>query len=291
VLAAWTLDWGTTLLLAGIVVLEGVRRTSTGAFIIREVPGDGWSVVHGPTERAEWRLASWGAPLLTHIVLGHRPELSTSESALSHGTALPSAAIVRDRRRRLRRWTIALRTLGGMDFLTLVLGVPVLTAQYGRTGLYVGLAGIFGLSTLGWGLGALALRALGTPLRLALRRTRGLLSPFVTPRAAEIILERALDDIPPLVVVLALLPSHRFAAWIRPHVYDSLAGTNGPCRREIEAVIDRRECEAIMATPPPTLAAREGYCPRCGEIYRDERLVCPDCETVALVRTSPQPPG
>jgi hypothetical protein len=112
--------------------------------------------------------------------------------------------------------------------------------------------------------------------------TRALLSPFVTPRAGEIVLERAFDDIEPLVVVRGLMEQSRFAAWVRPHVYDSMNGAEDHCAAGIGEALDRHECAAIIASPPAGTSA-EGYCPRCGATYRDERLTCPDCGTVALV--------
>ena len=263
-LDGWILDWSTTLVLAAIVVLEGVRRVPEGAYILRKSPGAGWSVVEGPMEHRRWRLASSLAPVAMHVVV--------APPAGELGTRDPAGREEIERLVRSLRWRIiALRLLGAGVLVGVVLAVPTITARFGGRGLLASLGGVFALSLVTAAVSAMAVRhALGETRRSTARATLGILSPFVAPRAAEIVLERALSHAAPIVAARALLPGDRFAAWVRPRAYDQL-----------EPALTREECRAIIDAPP---AGRDGepYCPRCGGLYRPDVVRCPSCEGIAL---------
>jgi hypothetical protein len=166
-----------------------------------------------------------------------------------------------------------------------VLGLPWATGRWGPVGLLLagGLAFQGALFLLI--LSALALEEIGvarTSVRLAVR---GLLSPFAAPRAAEVVVETALADVPPLCALQLLVSPTVFADWVRPRAYDVVRRS---CEdTELIACVSRDALEAVVLGAPANCAAGDHYCPRCGMAYQREVLSCRACDGVELVEHSP----
>lgn len=279
----WILDWSTMIVLAAIVVLEGVRRVPPGAIILRRVPGSGWSVADGQPPTRRWGLASWGAPAAMHVVV--EPDTGEPARGLEEVSELLGHL----------RWRLAtLRVLGGIALLGIVMGVPTVAARFGGRGLLASLVAVFGLSIVITVVSGMTVRhVVGASRGATVRAVRGILSPFAAPRAAEIVLERAMAGVAPLVAARVLVGGERFARWVRPGAYDLVAASG---RRddggeagdtmgvEIERALSRDECRAIVETPPAGRVETEPYCPRCGDLYRDEVVSCTSCDGVPLRR-------
>jgi hypothetical protein len=117
-----------------------------------------------------------------------------------------------------------------------------------------------------------------------------MLSPFGAPRAADVVLERAVGDAPAALVARELLPGETFAAFVRPWAYDALRGqaTDRADGRAaaLVATLGAHFLASIVSAPPPARDRRESYCPRCASLYDAGVDDCGDCAGVALVRPS-----
>src|SRR5829696_6614257 len=107
----WSLDWSTVLVLAAVTVLEGFRRVSSGATIVSRVLNGAW-VCQREASSSGVRLVSWGSPFVLHLLV----------PPTDPGTAPRD---LRRRWRRIRRWVPLLRALAALQWLLLVLGIPL----------------------------------------------------------------------------------------------------------------------------------------------------------------------
>jgi hypothetical protein len=260
----WHFDWTTFWLLVGIALAEGLRRVPAGGVLLRRVPGYPWQVAAGPYRAAAWRLASAFPPLALHAVL--QPADGAPRELAPRG--------------RLRLWITLLRLPSLLALVALLVGVPLLAASMGTRGLILAIAAAFGTSLLTAIVSVLASIRLGVGWKTAAWDALRIVSPFTSPRAPEIVLERALVDVPRADAVRALLPAGAFAEWIRPLAYDQAV------RGADDALLPRGEAERIVRLPPPDAAPGDAWCPRCAGIYQPGVETCRGCGEVPLERVT-----
>jgi hypothetical protein len=163
-------------------------------------------------------------------------------------------------------------------------GVPLLSASMGTRGLILAIAAAFGTSLLTAIVSMLALARLGIGWKTAVWDALRIVSPFTSPRAPEIVLERVLTDVPRADAVRALLPADAFAEWIRPLAYDQVV------RGADDALLPRAEAERIIREPPADAAPGDAWCPRCAGIYQPGVETCRGCGGVPLERVAVSAP-
>jgi hypothetical protein len=257
-------DWSTVGVLALVVLLDGLRKVPAEALVLRSVLGGPWHPVESSGVRLGWRIVSLWPPISRHIVLS-RAEPPDPPDVVARLRALG--------------WTApALMVLGWPSLGALVLGVPIAAARFGGWGLVGGAAIAELVAVVSAVIAFSALRRLHFPRSAAARRAAVLLSPFAAPRAGELVLEAAVEGLPPVAVLRALLSDAAFDAWLRPRAYDALQGNPDPMLRADQAW----ESLAVVvgARPPGVLGL---YCPRCGQGYRDGTATCHGCDGVGLV--------
>ena len=265
VVPAWSLDWSMTAALAGVTLLEGIRRVPAGSVVVMQLGWEPWTIT--ARGRAGLRLISWAAPLVLHWVL---PPADT--------VAKPRG--IKRRWRRLRRWLPPLRVAGTAEALMVVFGIPLATGRWGPFGLLLAAGLAFQGAVFVLILSTIALEEIGVPHTSVSRTVLGLLSPFAAPRAAEVVAETALTDVPPLCALQLLLSTAAFAERVRPRAYDVVRQSLDDA--ELLACVPRAALEAIVTSPPPSCATGEQYCPRCGTVYQARVLNCGACDGVML---------
>jgi hypothetical protein len=261
---SWHFDWSTFWLLAAIVLAEGLRRVAAGGVLLRRVPGYPWHVAAGPYRALAWRLTSAFSPLALHSVL--QPADAAPREMPSRGA--------------IRLWITLLRIPSLLALVALLVGVPLLSASMATRGLILAALAALATSLLTALVAMLALARMGIGWKTAAGDALRILSPFTTPRAPEIVLERVLAGVPPIESVRAFLPADAFAEWIRPLAYDEvMRGADG-------AIVPRDEAERIIRQPPADAAPGDPWCPRCAGIYQPCVETCRGCGEVPLQRTS-----
>lgn len=270
------IDYGTAGLLAGIALLEGLRRVPAGALVLRRAAWEGWRVAAGAAEGGI-SLVSWWAPFTVSVLL----------PPLSDGAPHSRRPELDARWATARRFSLALCLPGGLTLVSLVLGIPIGLAKAGLTGFLAGLALTLAAAVATGVASGIAHRALGASRGTAWRRGLACLSPFTAPRAVEVVYEAALASATPLAAAQVVLSPAAFRAWIRPAVWDHLAG-------------DRVSEELTRLIPPPEMAALladpgrggddggETYCPRCGAAWRLGAGSCPACPGAVALRSLPR---
>jgi hypothetical protein len=240
----------TIVFLALLTLIEGVRRVPRGSVVLQRVLFGGWRI-EPPEPGERLRLLSWWSPLMSTIVLAPREKYQRTD-----------LAAVREQLDGLYTALFDLRVLGSVELVALVLGVSFAIQRFGALGFFVALGAVTLLCLTIYTALVFAARALGKPRRAALRWPLPFLSPFAASRAAEVLLEEALRDVPPALAGRALLPEAGFLLWVRPVVYDASNGAEVD-RRLLEG-LDLKELRASLASTP----APEGlWCPRCGATF------------------------
>ena len=268
--------------LAVIALSDGLRLLPGGAIVISRLAFGNWNVATqldgGGDSRL--RLITWCSPVFLPLVLSTQPD-----------APLPlrrSLTRFRSRRRRVGPHVVALRITGVLTLLALIAGIPFLTARSGLWGF------LLGASTTLWLCVVQALLAYAAFRRIGATRGRALLAsakfcwPFTAPRAAEAVMHRVADGVPPLVLLHELLPTDAFVAFARPLLFDSLVrGERSPDIATLRAHLGESASARIVRQPP---AVRDGdaYCPRCGASFYRTATRCSDCAEVDLVA---QPAG
>ena len=288
-----SVDLGTVVLLAIVVWLDGWRRLSTDALLVARSGFGPWDVRTPWARAGPFALVTWWAPIVVPLLLSPvSPAASNGQPARMRWKDDFDVAVARDRRRlhRVRWLALALRALGVLLILWIIVGIPVATTRFGGPGLIHGVLGALVIAIATTFFTTVALRSLGVPLRRSLRTTAQLLSPFTAPRAAEIVTGAAIGPLHSLAPLVALLGEARFLAWVRPWAYDELAGRHQP-NDEVSATVaslvralPRRMLERAVA-PAIHGADHDGtrYCPRCARTYREAAERCADCSDLALV--------
>jgi hypothetical protein len=248
--------------LAGVMLLEGIRRVPDGGLVLRRSLGGGWEA--SVAGRSRLALLSWWAPFSIALVCA---EPSADGSAQGRHLASRGHAI---------RWHLRLlATLGGATLLAVVLGIPILTARLGGRGFIGGTAIAFLLSCFTAATGFASLLRLGVRPRRAAARALGWCWPFNAPHAERQLLEQAAAGAPPLSVARWLLRPDDFASWIRPRAWDALHGHDDV---ELAASVGDDELESLVNGPPPGIDPyAPAYCPRCAASWRMPGR-CPACD-------------
>lgn len=254
----------TIVFLALLTLIEGVRRVPRGSVVLHRVLFGQWTVE--PPETGERvRLLAWWSPLVSAIVLAPREKYTRNDADVVQSlyTAL-----------------FDLRVLGIVELLALVLGVPFALQRFGALGFFVALGAVLLLCLTIFAALAFSAHGLGRPWRAALRWALPCMSPFAAPRAADVLLEETLREIPPSVVTRALLSGDAFLRWVRPIVYDARNG------REV----DRRLLEGLdLNELGASLASQNGsgmWCPRCGATFVQGES-CSECDIHLVPAGSP----
>jgi hypothetical protein len=271
------LDLGTSAVLAVVYVAEGFRRVPAGAVVARRMLWSDWSADLESAPIARWRLVSYLPPFTTAIVI---PAWSGDNAAGIRG-----ARSVARTSRSVGGWRSVLLTSSSVLLLTLlILGLPAAAASRGSLGFLIALAALFLLCAVQAVLVARAISALSpvsqsalSPVSLSpvslLRRTFPLLSPFKTPRAAEVLLEARMQRLGPIRALRGLLPRAEFDRQFRHVVYDYLI--SGQPNAELQTALAIDDMRALLSTSPE----HDGpYCPRCGRTYVPAAGVCTTCE-------------
>ncbi|HYR08204.1 MAG TPA: hypothetical protein VEQ60_10565 [Longimicrobium sp.] len=262
---SWHFDTSTFWVLAAIALAEGLRRVPAGGVLLRRVPGYPWQVGAGPYRASAWRLTSAFSPLALHVLL---------QRADAAPRPMPGRGAI-------RLWIALLRVPSLLALIALVVGVPLLTASMATRGLILAVAAALGTSLLTAILAMLALVRMGIGWKTAAGDALRIVSPFTSPRAPEIVLERVLAGVPVIDAARALLPPGAFAAWIRPLAYDAVM------RGADDGLVPRGEAERIIRQPPADAAPGDAWCPRCAGVYQPGVEACRGCGDVPLERAMP----
>lgn len=264
-------DWRFVAALAGLVLLDGLRRLPAGTLVLRKSPGQPWTVVPVPHRR--FTLVSWPAPFALTLVLVPQ----TDDGTAGAGTSVAALRSV---------WLRAVRLLAVATLVVLVLGMPALSRWFGTAGFLLGVAVVFVLSA------SAALTAGAATRRLGGDRARSswwaleLANPFATSRAWDACAERLLGECSAIATAQALLPADGFAGWVRPRAYDRLR-PGAPPDAELDAWLTPEQLEEIVRSPPVQEdPSAHAFCPRCGALYQDDGAPCGNCG-VGLVNAPP----
>src|SRR5688500_7425223 len=169
-----SVDLGTVALLAAVVWLDGWRRLPTDTLLATRTGFGPWGV------RAPWArvgpfalVTSW-APLIVPVLVPTEPRNDGTGADWERDFSV-SVARTRRRLRRVRAVVAWLRTLGVLEVLLIVVGIPFATAAFGAPGLLYGILAAFVLALqLTFG-ATIALRSLGVPPGRAFRSSAQLL--------------------------------------------------------------------------------------------------------------------
>ena len=269
------MSWQLVAILFVIVAFEGVRQLGPDELVLRCNPLGVWRIVAPTHLWRNWHLVSLLPPFFLTIVVPP----GVGANPLTDGD--------RDIARFAKAsWILlALRALGALDFIVLILGVPWGVSRFGAAGLigFLGLA--FALSVSTAIMSAILLVDEGLPRRIAIRRAISLASPFGAPLAAEVVLSAHTRRYPRLTAISQLIGETQFHAWIRHWAYDLESNTgaiNDAWLDEVASSLSGAERAGILDSPPEGCSAEERYCPRCGEKYLLESSFCTECEGIQL---------
>ena len=255
-----------------------LRRTGLG----------GWRVVEPWARLGTFALVALWPPAGVPLVVAAAAGADTRAAAAWMRDFAVSVARARRRLRRTQVQVAALRAVGMLLIVWIVVGIPVATARSGVHGLLFGILGAFCLSTWLAIVVAGAVRELGASWRVALRASGALVSPFAAVRAPEVVIEAALGDVPALARVAALLDEGDFDAWLRPHAYDLVHDRVHPRGATGLASLVAQLPNAVLARPVSVSGgdadrqAGTTCCPRCATMYRESATECVQCPGVAL---------
>ena len=269
------MSWQLVAILFVIVAFEGVRQLGPDELVLRCNPLGVWRIVAPTHLWRNWHLVSLLPPFFLTIVVP--PAVGANP--------LPDGARVIAQFAK-GSWTVfALRALGALDFIVLVLGVPWGVSRFGAAGLIGSLGLAFVLSVSTAIMSAILLAREGLPRRISVRRAVSLASPFGTPLAAEVVLSARIRRYPGLTAISQLIGEAQFHAWIRHWAYDleSNAGSiNDAWLGEVASSLSSEERAEILDSAPDGCSAEERYCPRCAEKYLLESSFCTECEGIQL---------
>jgi hypothetical protein len=269
------MNWQLVAILFTIAAFEGVRKLGPDELVLRCSPLGVWRVAAPVQLWRDWHIVSFLPPFFLTIVIP--PGVGTTSAPnRGHGSAefAPTSGAI-----------LALRALGALDLLLLILGIPWAVARFGAAGFMGSLACALTVSV------AIALTAVillaqdSLPTRVAVRRAISLASPFSAPLAAEIVLSARIRRYPRLSAISRLVSETQFRAWIRPWAYDLEAprsSIRNAWLEEIAASLSISERTGILDSASDGCRVEERYCPRCGEKYLLALSFCADCEGIQL---------
>ena len=266
----------TIAILALLTLLEGIRRVPRESLLLRRVLFGAWRARPAPQALApnSLQLLSWWSPVVSTIMVRPPAEAAAKPKAWKIDA-------VRTRLEEHRLTLLDLRVLGLAALVGLVVGMPLAIDRLGTQGFVfaLGLLGIICFFVFERMYAAAC--TLGKTRKAAFSWAIGSFSPFAAPRAAEVLLEELLRDIPPGLVARVLLPFAEFLDWVRPYAYDSSQDAQADAR--FLAGLDPAELKQSLAAPPDAAVAIGGqlWCPRCGATYL-QADACAECGVALL---------
>lgn len=268
-------DLGTSALLVGLILVDGMRRLRSGDLVLRLVDGVRWKVVAGPAERPSWRLISPATPFTIEVILARSATTDArrvedhSENRGPLARVPPPASFTIQG---LRAGCVAVTVV-------FVLGVPAAASVYGLRGLLVALMLVFFGTCAVASIIAILLIRQGVPWLSAIRIGSRTLSPFAVARAPQVLLEPSLPATYSLETLTELVDWDDLCVALRPTAYDWLKGV----RRDLELELSNPDyLRSIISTIPTNCGHDERFCPRCGAVYRPEFDACEPCDGVEL---------
>jgi hypothetical protein len=268
-------SWGLVAILFVIVAFEEVRKLAPDELVLRCNPLGVWRIASPPHLWRDWHLVSLLPPFYLAIVVA--PSVGSNPLTDGRRDIVEFA--------KASRKVFALRALGALDFIVLILGVPWAVSRFGAAGLIGMLGFAFALSVSTAVMSAILLSNEGIPRRIAIRRAVSLASPFAAPLAAELVLSARIRRYPRLTAISQLIGETQFHAWIRHWAYD-LESNGGPINDawlgEIASSLSTGERARILDSASDGCSTAERYCPRCGEKYLLESSFCTECDGIQL---------
>jgi hypothetical protein len=268
-------SWQLVAILFIIVVFEGVRRLRPDELVLRCNPLGVWRIASPTNLWRDWHIVSVLPPFFLTIVL---PRDAGANPLPNSGRDIAEFA-------KASRTVFALRAIGALDFIVLILGLPWAVSTFGAAGLIGSLGFAFALSVSTGTMLAIFLADEGLPKRIAIRRAVSFASPFAAPLAAEAVLSARILRYPRLTAMCQLIGETQFRPWIRRWAYDleSTAGsTNDAWLEEIAASLSSGERAGILDSASEGCTAAERYCPRCAEKYLLQSSFCTECKGIQL---------
>ena len=269
------MSWQLVAILFAISAFEGVRRLGPEQLVLRCSPLGDWRVVSPTRLWGEWHVVSVLPPFFVTVVI----PLDVATNGFS-GAARDVPSFTRS-----SFSAVALRVLGALDLLALVVGIPWSVAKFGAAGLFAFLGIVFALSAAIFLSCTVIFIRQGVTRKRALRTAISFLSPFAAPFACEAMLSARMRRYPRLTAISGLLGETRFHALIRRSVYDVESrvpsGSNG-WLEQIALSLSKRERAKIIHSASAGCSGFERYCPRCGEKYLLESSFCAECDGVPL---------
>ena len=269
------MSWELVAILFVIVAFEGVRQLGPDELVLRCNPLGVWRIVAPTHLWRKWHLVSLLPPFFVTIVVP--PGVGASPLLNGASDVAPFA--------KKSLTVLALRALGALDFIVLVLGVPWGVSRFGAAGLIAFLGLAFALSVSTAIMSAILLVDEGLPGRISIRRAVSLASPFGTPLAAEVVLSARIRRYPRLAAISQLIGEAQFRAWIRHWAYDlesNADSINDAWLGEIASSLSIAERLGILNSASDGCSEAERYCPRCAEKYLLESSFCTECEGIQL---------
>ena len=282
-----SVDLEIVLSLAAVFWLHGWRRTSGDGLVAVHAPLLGWRVREPFGRIGPFVLATWWPALIASVYIA--PDDRQAASAWQRDFTI-EVATGRRHLRRVRWFVLALRALGTLHIVWMVVAVPVSVARFGVSGLLLSLAAVLPqLLVIGLCTGT-ALRRLGCHTREAVLTGLRHSGPFSAPFAAEPVIEQALARLGAPARLASLLGEQRFLEWIRPWAFDARqsdpragGGVASAFVPSIPAeVLDR----ATSTVPRDGSGHASRYCPRCASAYVASVSTCSACDGVPLVEAA-----
>ena len=269
------MSWQLVAILFAISAFEGVRRLGPEELVVRCSPLGDWRVVSPTRLWGEWYVVSVLPPFFVTVVI----PLDVATNGFSGARRdIPSLT-------RSSFSASALRILGALDLLALVVGVPWSVAKFGASGLLAFLVIVFALSAAIFLSCTVILIRQGETRKRALRAAISFLSPFASPLAGEAILSARMRSYPRLTAISGLLGEARFHALIRRAVYDVGLRPRSESNRWLDRIalsLPESERAKIINSASAGCSELERYCPRCAEKYLLEASFCAECDGVRL---------
>lgn len=269
------MSWQLVAILFTIAAFEGVRQLGPDELVLRRNPLGVWGVATPLQLWRDWHIVSFLPPFFLTIVIPPSVGTTAPSNRVSDIGELVKTS----------RAVLALRILGGLDFLLLIVGVPWAVSRFGAAGLIGFLGGAFALSVSTAIVAAICFTREGLPGSVAVRKAVSLVSPFSSPLAAEAVLSARIRGYPRLSAISQLVSETRFRTWIRPSAYDLESRSSliaNAWLEEIALSLSTNERAGILDSASEGCRVEERYCPRCGEKYLLEVSVCAECEGIQL---------
>ena len=179
----------------------------------------------------------------------------------------------------MRGKVLALRGLGLLSALLLILGLPLAASRFGVWGFLIAFALLLALciaqglieAWLRYAFGASWWQIIGTVLTC--------LWPFNAPLAIERVQALIWKPHPRSLLVKMMLDEPTFAQFFRRQLYDVSHGRVPEIDDDLRTALEEHLAKTTYRTPAPD---DPRYCPRCGAGFNEDVESCTDCDDVRL---------